>query len=67
MEALSDDRTRVTFSMHFLPKFGLLGAIMARVMMKAQFRKLLSRVLEGLEVHLKTGAIVGPKGRLSAA
>lgn len=47
------------FEFEFTPKFGPLGLIMGELMMKPQFRKLADRILEGLDVHVKTGDVVG--------
>ncbi len=54
--------TIVVFSFEYEPKFGLLGKVMDVMMMRGQFRKMLGEVLDGLETHLRTGAVVGPDG-----
>ena len=61
------DRTEMSFTMHFTPKFGPLGWLMGKTVMKAQFGSILTTVIEGLETHHKTGMVVGPKGQLLAA
>lgn len=48
VRSLGVGRSRVTFRMEFQPKFGVLGWLMAKVMMVGQFRKILSGVLDGL-------------------
>ena len=67
VEPLAEAKSRVSFNMAFKPKFGALGWIMAKTVMARQFRKILGRVLAGLEQHAKTGEVVGPKPRAAAA
>lgn len=64
---LESDRTLVTMAMDFVPKFGPLGWLMGKTVMKTQFTKVLSSVLAGLERHLETGQVVGPKDKLTPA
>lgn len=56
---LGPARTRVGFDMRFQPKFGLVGWLMGKTVMRSQFRKVLDGVLAGLETHLRTGETVG--------
>lgn len=51
--------TRVGFEMVFQPKFGPVGWLMGKTVMRSQFRKVLDSVLAGLETHLRTGETVG--------
>lgn len=60
-------KTTLTFHMRFEPKFGVVGKVMASLVMKRQFESILSGVLEGLDTHLKTGQLIGEKGVLVAA
>ena len=46
IEAAGFDRSKVTFTMTFEPKFGLIGRLMAP-MMKRQFRRLLGKLMDG--------------------
>jgi hypothetical protein len=64
LEVRSDDKARsnVTFIMDFQPKFGPIGWLMAHMVMKKQFSKILSKVLQGLDTHIQTGQIVGKSG-----
>jgi uncharacterized protein YndB with AHSA1/START domain len=50
--------TDVVFTMDYAPKFGPLGALMDRLMMRKGFCGMLMEVLEGLEEHLETGRVV---------
>ncbi len=58
---ISDNSSNVIFSMSFQPKFGPLGWLMAQLMMKNQFSKTLSDVLEGLDKNLQSGEVVSRK------
>ncbi|MFT7622186.1 MAG: hypothetical protein ACI9WU_001354 [Myxococcota bacterium] len=54
---------RVILSGDFQPKFGPLGWVMAKTMMTVQFNKMMGRLLDGVDEHLKTGRIVGKGGK----
>ncbi len=60
-------RSTVRFDFRFQPKFGPVGWLMGRTVMRSQFRKILASVLAGLETHAKTGAIVTRKRKSQAA
>ena len=60
-------RSTVQFGMRFQPKFGPVGWLMGKTVMRSQFRKILGDVLAGLETHPKTGTIVNRKTKLHAA
>lgn len=64
---ISLNQTRVGFDMRFQPKYGAIGNAMAKLVMKKQFTSILTGVIDGLETHIKTGQIVGKKGKLEAA
>jgi len=61
------NRSKVTFGIRFSPKFGPLGWLLAKLMMRAQFKKMLNQLLEGLDDHLRTGRLVGRNGVLVEA
>jgi hypothetical protein len=54
------DRSTVGFTMRFEPKYGPIGWLMGHTLMKSQFRKILGRVIDGVEEHVRTGRIMGP-------
>lgn len=64
---LQDGGTEVSFRIDYKPKYGPLGAVMDALVMRRSFRKLLARVLEGLETHARTGAVIGKDGIEQAA
>lgn len=59
---LDEQSSSVTISMDYETKFGPIGALMDRFMIRAKMRGLFVQVLDGLEYHLKTGELVGPEG-----
>ncbi len=67
VEALDASRTRVTATMNYEPKYGPLGWLMDRMMMRRMFKRLFGDVLAGLETHANTGALIGEGGRVQAA
>ena len=67
VEPLDNTRSRVSMEMAFQPKFEPLGWVMGKTLMVPQFRKILGRILEGLETHLRTGEVVSRKPRPTAA
>ena len=54
LKSLGPDRSEVTMTMEFKPKFGLLGKLMVP-MMKPQFRKLLGKLLDGNKAFVERG------------
>lgn len=65
-EPVGANKTKVSFKMQFVPKFGPVGWVMAKLMMKPQFEKILGQVIDGLGQHVRTGHVVGEKGVLVA-
>ncbi len=60
-------RTRVDLRMSYTPKLGPLGALLDALVLRRKFRSILTEVLEGLDVHVRTGQVVGEGGVLSPA
>lgn len=58
VESLDEDRTAVTMTATFTPKFGPLGWLLAKAMMESKFRETFENVLDGLESHVLTGQAV---------
>ncbi|MBX2796911.1 MAG: SRPBCC family protein [Myxococcales bacterium] len=50
----------VSMTMDYTPKFGIVGSVLDALMMRRQFRKVVSQILEGLDEHLRSGDVVGP-------
>lgn len=64
VSSISGDRSQVAFYLEFAPKFGPIGWVMAQLMFKPFLRKALMGFAKGIEDHIKTGKIVGEKGKL---
>lgn len=54
VEKISERRTRVRFTADFVPKFGILGKLMAPLM-KRQFEPLLQALLDGNAKYVEQG------------
>ena len=61
---LSADRCTVSVNLSFVPKFGFLGWLMAKLMMRPMLTKALTGLTKGLDDHLRTGQIVLQDGSL---
>lgn len=55
VESLDENRTAVTMTATFTPKFGPLGWLLAKATMESKFRETFENVLDGLESHVLTG------------
>lgn len=64
VEPDGEERSRVTFSGGFRPKYGPVGWLMGKAMMKPQFTKLMGQVLDGIDAHLTSGRRIEKGGRL---
>ena len=60
-------RSTVQFDFQFQPKFGPVGWLMGKTVMRYQFRKILTNVLTGFETHAKTGTTVSRRNTPRAA
>jgi len=59
VEEPCDGETIVTMTATFTPKYGLLGWVLAKLMMESKFRETFEDVLDGLESHVLTGEYIG--------
>jgi len=60
------EQSDVTIEMEFDPKYGVLGKVMAAVMIKPMMKKVFGQVLKSLSDHASTGQLVGKGGVLLA-
>ncbi|NER84426.1 MAG: SRPBCC family protein [Leptolyngbya sp. SIO1D8] len=60
---LDSQRSRVSVRFEFVPKFGVLGWLMAPLM-KLKLKQVSSKLVQGLADHLRTGRVVGENGVL---
>ena len=61
---LTESTTRASIAVRFVPKFGALGWILAKLLIEALMRRDAARLLKGLEDHLVSGLLVGRGGKL---
>lgn len=61
---LSETQTKVTMEFNFEVAFGLIGKLMAKMMVIPRFTKLGNRVLQGLKTHMETGEYIGRGGHV---
>ncbi|KAB1197274.1 MULTISPECIES: SRPBCC family protein [Haloferax] len=61
---LDDETTEVELTSRFVPKFGPLGWVVAKLLMKPKLEQTLADVLEGLEAHIETGTRIDEESRL---
>jgi len=57
-----EENSCVTLSMDYETKFGPVGKLMDRLMIRSKMIAMFARVLNGFEYHLETGKLVGPQG-----
>jgi uncharacterized protein YndB with AHSA1/START domain len=62
LKPIDENSTEVTMTMSFLPKYGPVGWLMSKLMMKSKLRAMCRDILAGLDTHLQTGEIVGQNG-----
>ena len=66
LEPLPGNNSLVSVTLEFQPKFGPLGWLMAKLLMRPMLTKALNGVIKGLDDHLASGRIVGQDGVLLA-
>jgi uncharacterized protein YndB with AHSA1/START domain len=57
MKSVGPNRTELNFTIHFVPKMGLLGLLMVP-MMKPQFKKLLGKLVDGNRAYIESGVVI---------
>lgn len=57
-------RASVSIAMDFTPKWGPIGWMMGIVMMKPMMKRMFTKVIAGLDHHIRTGEVVGEDGSL---
>lgn len=61
--AVDEHSSTVSFTMKYTPKFGPLGWVMDRLMIRPMMSKILKQMLNGLDKHLTTGEIINPAAK----
>ena len=65
VDDLGSGRSRASMEVDLKPKFGVIGAILAQLVMKPKFGKVLQKLLAGFGYHAKTGKEVNDKHSIS--
>ena len=63
----SADKSKLSISLKFVPKFGPIGWLMGKLLMKPMMTKALKDLTKGLDDHIRTGQFIGSKGKLLTA
>jgi carbon monoxide dehydrogenase subunit G len=61
------DKSRLSITLEFEPKFGPIGWLMGKLLMRPMLTKALKELTKGLDDHIRTGQFIGSKGELLAA
>ena len=67
VKSSGSDSCVVSLEMEFDMKYGILGKLMAAVMIKPMMKKLFAKVMHSLQDHASSGQLVGKGGVLIAA
>ncbi len=67
LEPLPGNRCSLSVTIEFEPKFGPLGWLMAKLLMRPMLTKALNGLTKGLEDHMRSGRTIGKDGALLAA
>ncbi|OLS19270.1 MAG: hypothetical protein HeimC3_46360 [Candidatus Heimdallarchaeota archaeon LC_3] len=63
VKSLDENKTEVTMTINYTPKYGILGRLMSVVMMKKVFGRTASNLLNGLDHYSRTGEKIGKGGK----
>ncbi len=67
LEPISKDKCLLSVTIEFVPKFGPLGWLMAKLLMRPMLAKALNGLTKGLDDYMTSGQLVGESGELLAA
>ena len=67
LEPLSNGKSVLTVTIEFEPKFGPVGWLMAKLLMRPTLTKALNGLTKGLDDYMTSGQLVGEAGELLAA
>lgn len=57
-------KTELTFTIRYTTKFGPLGAVVGKLMMKPMMKSILRKFFINLNKHMETGKFIGKNGKL---
>jgi ribosome-associated toxin RatA of RatAB toxin-antitoxin module len=61
------DKAEVTFEIEFAAKWGIVGKLMEKTVLRLVMRNAFKDMIKGLDTHLRTGNIIGKGGKEIAA
>ena len=67
LEPLSKDKCLLSVTIEFEPKFGPIGWLMAKLLMRPMLAKALNGLTKGLDDYMTSEQFVGESGELLAA
>ena len=67
LAALSQNKSLLSVTIKFEPKFGPVGWLMAKLLMRPMLTKALNGLTKGLDDYMTSGQLVGESGELLAA
>jgi len=67
LTAISGSKSSLSVTLEFEPKFGPLGWLMAKLLMRPALTKTLNGLVSGLDDYMKSGQLFGESGELLAA
>ncbi len=67
VSALGSDNSQLSITLEFEPKFGPVGWLMAKLMIRPKLTNALQGITKGLDDYQTTGQVVGVNGELIAA
>lgn len=67
IESLNNNQSLLSITLVFIPKFGPLGWVMGKLMMRPMLTKALKKLGKGLDDYIRTGQFIGKDGSLLEA
>jgi hypothetical protein len=67
LDPLTNGKSLLSVTIEFAPKFGPLGWLMAKLLMRPMLTKALNGLTKGLDDYMTSGQLVGESGELLAA
>ncbi|NOR70748.1 MAG: hypothetical protein GQ532_13815 [Methylomarinum sp.] len=61
---INSNKSKISITLKFVPKFGPIGWLMGKLLMRPMLTKALKGLTKGLDDHIRTGQVVGSKGEL---
>ena len=66
VEEIDSDRSEVHIEMDYTPKWGIFGRVLNVLVLQFALQSTFKKVLNGLQLHLETGKLIGRDGKPTA-